>query len=88
MVAVIRLAAVPVSSCWLQVQEFHTNRSDDVGHDVVFGALLCEGLGETDQAEFGGRVVGLAKVAEQASSGAGVDNTAILLLTEMRPGSS
>lgn len=31
----------------------HTNRSNDVGKDVVLAALLSEGLGETNLAKLG-----------------------------------
>lgn len=61
------------------------DRSNDVGNNVVFGTLLGEGLCETDLAKFGGGVVGLAKVAEQTGGGSSIDNTAILLLPEVRP---
>ena len=40
---------------------------DGVGVDVVLCALLGERLGEADEAKLGGRVVGLAKVAVDAS---------------------
>jgi len=65
-----------------------SNRSDDVGDDVVLGTLLGKSLGEANHGELGGRVVGLAEVAEKTSGRGGVDDTAILLLAEVRPGSA
>lgn len=65
-----------------------TNRSNHIAHDVVLGTLLGESLGETDHGQLGSRVVGLAKVAEQTGSRGSIDDTAILLFPEMRPGSA
>ncbi len=59
---------------------------NDVADDVVFGALLGEGLGEADHGQLSSRVVGLAEVSEQAGGGGGVDDPAVLLLAEVRPG--
>jgi hypothetical protein len=63
-----------------------SNGSNDVGNDVVLSTLLGEGLGEADLAELGGRVVGLAEAAEKTGGGGSVDNAAVLLLAEVRPG--
>lgn len=63
-----------------------SDRSNDVGENVVLDALLGEGLGEADHGELGGRVVGLAKVTEQTGSGGGVDDATELLLAEVGPG--
>lgn len=62
------------------------NGSNDVGVDVVLGTLLGEGLSETDLGELGSRVVGLAEATEETGSRGGVDDTAVLLLSEVRPG--
>lgn len=64
----------------------HTNGSNDVAQNVVLCALLGEGLGEADQGKLGGGVVGLAEAAKQTGGGRGVDDTAVLLLSEVRPG--
>jgi hypothetical protein len=61
------------------------NWRNDVSLDVVLGALLCEGLGETDKRELGSRVVGLAEGAEETSSRGSVDDTAVLLLAKVWP---
>ena len=60
--------------------------SNDVADNVVLETLLGQGLGEANQGQLGGGVVGLAKVSEQAGGGGGVDDTAILLLPEVGPG--
>lgn len=62
-----------------------SNRSNNVGEDVILGTLLSQGLGETDLAELGGGVVCLAEAAEETGGGGGVDHTAILLFAEVRP---
>lgn len=56
--------------------------------NVVFCALLCEGLSETDHGQLGGRVVGLTKASEETGSRGGIDDTTILLFPEMGPGGS
>lgn len=53
--------------------------------NVVFGALLGERLCETNHGELGGRVVGLAEGTVETSGRGGVDDTAVLLLAEVRP---
>lgn len=60
--------------------------SNHVADDVVLGALLGENLSKADKGELGGRVVGLAKAAEETGSRSGVDDTTKLLLAEVRPG--
>jgi hypothetical protein len=62
-------------------------RSNNVGCDVVFLALLSKSLSKADECKLGGRVVGLAKVAVEASSGSSVDDAAKLLFAEVRPSS-
>lgn len=63
-----------------------SNGGNDVAENVVLVTLLGEGLGEANKGELGGRVVGLAKVAVETGGGGGVDDTAVLLLAEVRPG--
>lgn len=65
-----------------------TNRSNDVADDVVLGTLLSQGLCEANHGELSRRVVGLAKVAKETSSRGSVDDTTVLLLPEVGPGSS
>lgn len=67
--------------CWAL-----TNRSNDVAQNVVLGTLLSKSLGETDHGQLSSRVVGLTKVAEQTRGRGSVDDTAILLFFEVRPG--
>lgn len=62
------------------------NRCNDVGNDVVLGTLLRKSLSKADLGKFGGRVVGLAKIAEQTGSGSSVDNATELLFAEVWPG--
>lgn len=64
----------------------HTNGGNDVGQDVVLGALLGQRLGEANHGQLGGRVVGLAKAAKQTGGRGSVDDPAVLLLAEVRPG--
>lgn len=63
-----------------------TDGGNDVAQNVVLGTLLGQSLGEANHGQLGGRVVGLAKVAEQTGSGGGVDDTTELLFPEVRPG--
>jgi hypothetical protein len=66
----------------------HTASSDggnDVGDNVVLSTLLSQSLGETDLAQLGGRVVGLAEATEETGSRGSVDNAAKLLFPEVRP---
>lgn len=62
--------------------------SNHIGKNVVLEALLGQSLGEAHETELGGRVIGLAKVAVEAGSGRGIDDSAILLLSEKGPGGS
>ena len=62
-------------------------RSNNVGCDVVFLALLGKSLSKADKRKLSGRVVGLAKVTVEASSRSSVDNAAKLLLAEVGPSS-
>ncbi len=62
-----------------------TNGSNDIAVNVVFGALLGESLCETNHGELGGGVVGLAEGAVETGGRGGVNDAAVLLLTEVRP---
>lgn len=66
----------------------HTQWSNDIGNDVVLSTLLSESFCETNKGQFGGRVVGLTKVAEKTSGRGSVDDTTVLLLSEVRPSSA
>jgi hypothetical protein len=59
---------------------------DGVDKDVALGALLGERRGEADERHFGGRVVGLAKVAVEAGGRGGVDDAAKALIAHEREG--
>ncbi|KAI3479441.1 hypothetical protein L1887_58459 [Cichorium endivia] len=58
---------------------------EDVGEDVVLGALDGERLAETDHGVLGGGVVGLAEVAVDTGSRRGIDDAAELLLAHVGP---
>ena len=59
--------------------------SQAVHADVVLGAFNRQGLHQSDQGHFGRTVVGLAKVAIQATAGGGHHNAAVLLRRHVRP---
>ena len=61
--------------------------SDGVAADVVLGALDGNGAGETEDTELSSSIVGLAEVAVDTAGASGVDDTAILLLEHVWPGS-
>ena len=58
---------------------------NDVGDNIVFCAFLGEGFSEADHAEFGGRVVCLAKRAVKTGGGGSVDDPSVLLFSENGP---
>lgn len=57
-----------------------------VAGDVVFGALNAQRVGQAQQAQLGGAVVGLPKVAVHARRRRGHDDAPVLLLAHVRPG--
>ena len=59
--------------------------SNYISLNVVLVTLLGQGLSKTNKTHLGGRVVGLTKVSVQTSRRSSIDNTTILLLTEVRP---
>lgn len=63
-----------------------TNGGNNIGQDVVLDAFLGKGFCEADHGELGRRVVGLAEVSKQASSRGCIDDTSVLLFSEVWPG--
>lgn len=61
--------------------------SNDVADNVLALAFKGKRLGETNNTEFGSAVVGLAKVAIQTDGRSSVNDTTVLLLGKVGPGS-
>lgn len=73
---------------WWHDRSSHSASSDgcnDVRDDVVLCALLGESFREANLGELRGRVIGLAEAAKETSCGCSVDDSAVLLLSEVGP---
>jgi len=87
MVSVMRLVSLGEWLPWMGGGKNvpRCNRSNDVRDNIVLGALLGQSFGEAYHSEFGGRIICLAERSVETSGGGGVDDSAILLLSEDRP---
>ena len=64
------------------------DRGNDIAYDVIFIALLCESLCESDLGKFGSGVIALTEATKKTRSRSRVDYSAVFLISEMGPCSS